>query len=55
MPSWFLIGGEDRVIPPAMATGAGAHITGIDSSHASHISHPAAVTRLIVRAARTVG
>jgi pimeloyl-ACP methyl ester carboxylesterase len=59
IPSWYLIGRQDRVINPAaqrfMAKRAHAHTVEIDSSHASYISHPEAVTKLIVRAARTVG
>ncbi len=56
IPSWYLIGRQDRVINPAaqrfMATRAHAHTVEIDSSHASYISHPAAVTNLILSAAR---
>jgi hypothetical protein len=37
-----------------MAKRAGAHMTEINSSHASYISHPGKVTKLILRAARTV-
>jgi pimeloyl-ACP methyl ester carboxylesterase len=59
IPSWYLIGRQDEVINPAaqrfMAERANAHTTAIDSSHASYISHPAKVTKLILRAARTVG
>jgi pimeloyl-ACP methyl ester carboxylesterase len=59
IPSWYLIGRQDRVIDPAaqrfMAKRANAHTVEIDSSHASYISHPGAVTRLILRAARAVG
>jgi pimeloyl-ACP methyl ester carboxylesterase len=59
IPSWYLIGRQDRVINPAaqrfMAKRAHAHTVEIDSSHASYISHPEAVTKLILRAARTVG
>ena len=54
-----LIGRQDRVINPAaqrfMATRAHAHTVEIDSSHASYISHPAEVTKLILRAARAAG
>ena len=59
IPSWYLIGRQDRVINPDaqrfMAKRANAHTTEINSSHATYISHPAKVTQLIVRAARTVG
>ena len=47
----------DHVIPPAaqlaMAQHTQAHIVKVDASHLSMISHPAAVTRLIVAAARS--
>lgn len=55
IPSWYLVGTEDRCIPPAtqefMAQRAGAHIEHVRSSHASPVSHPAAVERLIETAA----
>jgi len=58
IPSWYLVGRQDEVFTAAaqrfMAKRAGAHVTEIDSSHASYISHPAEVTELILRAARTV-
>jgi hypothetical protein len=38
-----------------MARRAHAYTTAIDSSHASYISHPGKVTKLILRAARKVG
>jgi pimeloyl-ACP methyl ester carboxylesterase len=58
VPSWFLIGEEDRIIPPAlqrhMAQRAGARrtleIPG--ASHAAPVSHPGAVVGLIREAAR---
>jgi hypothetical protein len=47
----------EHVIPPAaplaMAQHARAHIVKVDASQLSMISHPAAVTRLIVAAARS--
>jgi len=59
IPSWYLIGRQDEVINPAaqrfMARRANAHTTEINSSHASYISHPAEVTKLILRAARKAG
>jgi pimeloyl-ACP methyl ester carboxylesterase len=59
IPSWYLIGRQDRVINPAaqrfMAKRAHAHTVEINSSHASYISHPAAVTKLILEAAHAVG
>jgi pimeloyl-ACP methyl ester carboxylesterase len=54
-PSWYLLGTDDRVIPPAeqlsMAHRAGATILKVDASHLSMISHPAAATQLIIEAA----
>jgi hypothetical protein len=45
IPSWDVIGRQDKIIPEAaqlmMAHRAGSHITEIDSSHVSLISHPA--------------
>jgi len=47
------------VINPAaqrfMARRARAHTVEIDSSHASYVSHSAAVMKLILQAARAVG
>jgi pimeloyl-ACP methyl ester carboxylesterase len=57
IPSWALFGRIDLVIPPAelrfMAQRANAHITEIRASHLSLVSHPAAVERVIVDAARS--
>jgi hypothetical protein len=54
-----LIGTIGHVIPPAellfMAERANAHITEIRASHLSLVSHPAAVERVIVDAARSTG
>ena len=59
IPSWSLIGTADHVIPPAeqlfMSQRASAHITEVDSGHLSLISHPGAVTRVIIAAARATG
>jgi pimeloyl-ACP methyl ester carboxylesterase len=59
IPSWYLVGTQDQAIPPItqrfMAARAHSHIVEIHSSHASLVSHPAAVTNLILRAARSVG
>jgi pimeloyl-ACP methyl ester carboxylesterase len=58
IPSWYLIGTRDVVIPPDrqrfMAARAGARTVEITASHVSLISRPGAVTALIVAAARTV-
>jgi pimeloyl-ACP methyl ester carboxylesterase len=58
VPSWFVIGEEDHVIPAALqhfeAERAGARRTlGIPgASHASLVSHPAAVAGVILEATR---
>jgi pimeloyl-ACP methyl ester carboxylesterase len=56
IPSWDLVGTADQVIPPAeqlfMAHRAKAHIVTVHASHLSMISHPGAVTDLIVAAAK---
>lgn len=58
IPSWFVIGTQDNTIPPAahrfMAQRAGAVKTvEIRASHVVMMSHPAAVVRVIVDAARS--
>ncbi|HTX09130.1 MAG TPA: alpha/beta hydrolase [Solirubrobacteraceae bacterium] len=59
IPSWYLVGLQDEAIPPAtqelMAARMHAHTIAIDSSHASLVSHPRAVTDLILDAARAAG
>jgi pimeloyl-ACP methyl ester carboxylesterase len=54
IPSWYLLGTEDRAIPPAaqrfMAERAEAHIEKVAASHASMVSQPEAATRLILSA-----
>ena len=59
IPSWAVIGTADHVIPLAeqrfMAHRAGAHITEINSGHLSLITHPGAVTRVIIQAATAIG
>ena len=56
IPSWDIVGRQDKIIPRAeqlaMAHRAKACITEIDSSHVSLISHPGAVTAVIVAAAK---
>ena len=58
IPSWYLVGTADKVIPAAeqlaMAHRAGSQITQVDASHASLISHPDAVVRLVENASRTI-
>jgi pimeloyl-ACP methyl ester carboxylesterase len=55
-PSWYLVSGSDRVIPPAsqrfMANRMGADTREIDSSHASLVSHSAEVADLVEAAVR---
>jgi len=59
IPSWAVVGTEDRVIPPAtqrsMAERAGSTITEVAGSHVSMVSHPAAATAAILAAAAAVG
>ena len=54
IPSWYLLGTEDRAIPPATqrhtAERAGATIVELPASHASMVSQPEAVTELILTA-----
>jgi len=54
IPSWYLLGTEDRAIPPAgqrfMAERGNAQIEEVAASHASMVSQPEAVTRLILSA-----
>jgi pimeloyl-ACP methyl ester carboxylesterase len=54
IPSWYLVGTEDRAIPPAgqrfMAERGNAQIEEVAASHASMVSQPEAVTRLILTA-----
>jgi pimeloyl-ACP methyl ester carboxylesterase len=55
IPSWYLVGTIDKVIPPAeqrvMARRAHAHTVEISASHLSMISHPDTVFDLIQQAA----
>ena len=56
--SWYLIVTDDRMIPPpaqrAMAERAGAATTEVPGSHAIYVSQPAAVARLITKAAQSL-
>ena len=58
IPSWTVIGTEDRIIPPAtqhrMAERAGSTITEVAGSHVSMVSHPEAAIAAILAAAATV-
>jgi pimeloyl-ACP methyl ester carboxylesterase len=59
LPSWAVVGTEDRVIPPAtqrsMAERAGATITEVAGSHVSMVSHPQAAIDAILAAVAAVG
>ena len=59
IPSWAIIGRQDRIIDPvslrAMAEHAGARITEVDASHVSMVSHPDVVVDVIQQALREVG
>ena len=54
-PSWYVIGEQDHVIPPAgqaaMAKRMGATVTSLPSSHVSMLSHPSEVATVISKAA----
>jgi pimeloyl-ACP methyl ester carboxylesterase len=54
IPSWYLLGSEDKAIPPAlqrfMARRAHATIVDVPASHASMVSQPEAATGLILQA-----
>jgi pimeloyl-ACP methyl ester carboxylesterase len=59
IPSWAVIGTQDRVIPAAtqrsMAERAGSTITEVAGSHVSMVSHPAAAIDAILAAAAAIG
>ena len=59
IPSWVVVGTEDRVIPPAtqrrMAERAGSTITEVAGSHVSMVSHPAAAIDAILAAVAAIG
>jgi len=59
IPSWALIGRQDKIIPPAaqetQAKLAHAKVEEIDASHVSLISRPGAVADFIATAARAAG
>jgi pimeloyl-ACP methyl ester carboxylesterase len=58
LPSWAVIGLQDRVIPPGaqrrMAERAGATISEVDASHVSMVSKPQAALDAILAAAAVV-
>jgi pimeloyl-ACP methyl ester carboxylesterase len=55
IPSWYLLGTQDKIIPPsvqrAMAERAGSTITEFDAGHVGLMSDPGTVARVIERAA----
>ena len=58
-PSWYLVAGEDRMIPPpvqrTMADRAGATVSEVAASHSLYLSQPRATADLIKQAAATAG
>jgi pimeloyl-ACP methyl ester carboxylesterase len=54
-PSWYLIAGDDQMIPPpaqhAMAAKIGAAVSAVAASHSLYVSQPEAVATLIAQAA----
>ncbi len=59
LPSWAVVGTEDKVIPPdtqrSMAERAGAAITEAAGSHVSMVSHPQVTIDAILAAVEAVG
>jgi pimeloyl-ACP methyl ester carboxylesterase len=59
LPSWAVVGTEDRVIPPDtqrhMAERAGATIINVTGSHVSMVSHPQVTIDAILAAVAAVG
>jgi pimeloyl-ACP methyl ester carboxylesterase len=59
LPSWAVIGTEDRIIPPGlqrtMAERAGATISEVAASHVSMVSHPEAAVAAILSAVAGIG
>jgi pimeloyl-ACP methyl ester carboxylesterase len=57
IPSWAVIGTQDRIIPEAaqrrMADRAGSRITVLDAPHLSMLTDARAIARVIVKAARS--
>jgi hypothetical protein len=54
LPCWYLLGTENKAIPPAlqrfMAERADATIVQVAASHVSFVSQPEAATQLILQA-----
>ena len=55
-PSWYLVAGDDRMIPPpaqrAMAARAGATVVEVKGSHSVYVSQPVAIAGAIEQAAQ---
>jgi pimeloyl-ACP methyl ester carboxylesterase len=58
IPSWYLIGARDRIIPPSaeqeMAERAGSNVSHFDAGHLGLISDPLSVSRVIERVCEAV-
>lgn len=58
LPSWYVVGTQDHIIPAAlqtsMATRAGSTITKVNTGHLAMLGAPRTVTQVIEKAARTV-
>ncbi|RFA19881.1 hypothetical protein B7R25_10990 [Subtercola boreus] len=58
LPSWYVLGTADQVLPPAtqaqMAARAGSIVTKVNASHLAMISKPLVVTKVIITAAKAV-
>ncbi|MFE3410538.1 alpha/beta fold hydrolase [Streptomyces mirabilis] len=56
IPSWYLVAGNDHLIPPAaerfMANRAHAHVSEVNAPHDVLLTQPSAVTHLVEQAAR---
>ena len=56
-PTWYQVSEDDRMIPPEaqrwMAARMGATTISLPTSHASLVSHPAEIAKLIMAAAQT--
>ena len=59
IPSWYLVAKQDHAIPAdaerSMAVRAGSTTVEVNGSHSVALSHPRAVTDLIITAARSTG
>jgi pimeloyl-ACP methyl ester carboxylesterase len=59
LPSWAVVGTEDRVIPPdtqrRMAERAGATVSEVGGSHVSMVSHPQETIQAVLTAVAAVG